>query len=66
MKSVSGRGLMLGVESDKDPKTLVKALLARGVVCLTAKNKLRLLPPLTIPWDALEEAVEIIKEELAK
>jgi len=66
VKSVSGRGLMLGVESDKDPKTLVKALLARGVVCLTAKNKLRLLPPLTIPWDALEEAVEIIKEELAK
>jgi acetylornithine/N-succinyldiaminopimelate aminotransferase len=66
VKSVSGRGLMLGVESDKDPKTLVKTLLARGVVCLTAKNKLRLLPPLTIPWDALEEAVEIIKEELAK
>ena len=66
VKSVSGRGLMLGVESDKDPKTLVKALLARGVVCLTAKNKLRLLPPLTIPWDALEEAVDIIKEELGK
>ena len=57
---------MLGVESDKDPKKLVKALLERGVVCLTAKNKLRLLPPLTIPWDALEEAVDIIKEELGK
>ena len=66
VKSVSGRGLMLGVESDKDPKKLVKALLERGVVCLTAKNKLRLLPPLTIPWDALEEAVDIIKEELGK
>ncbi|NLI22597.1 MAG: aspartate aminotransferase family protein [Clostridiales bacterium] len=66
VKSVSGRGLMLGVESDKDAKELVKALLRRGVVCLTAKNKLRLLPPLTIQWDALEEAVDIIKEELAK
>ena len=44
----------------------MKALLERGVVCLTAKNKLRLLPPLTIPWDALEEAVDIIKEELGK
>ena len=63
---VTGRGLMLGVESDKQPKALVNALLARGVVCLTAKNKLRLLPPLTIPWDELEEAVEIIKEEIAK
>ncbi|MDD3214740.1 MAG: aspartate aminotransferase family protein [Eubacteriales bacterium] len=66
VKRVSGRGLMLGIESDKDPKELVKALLKRGVVCLTAKNKLRLLPPLTIPWDELEEAVDIIKEELAK
>jgi len=66
VKRVSGRGLMLGIESDKNPKELVQALLNRGVVCLTAKNKLRLLPPLTIPWDALEEAVDIIKEELAK
>ena len=65
VKSVSGRGLMLGVESDKNPKELVKALLKRGVVCLTAKNKLRLLPPLTIGWDELEQAVEIIKEELS-
>ena len=63
---VSGRGLMLGVESDKNAKELVGALLKRGVVCLTAKNKLRLLPPLTITWDELEEAVTIIKEELAK
>lgn len=66
VESVSGRGLMLGVESDKNAKELVNTLLKRGVVCLTAKNKLRLLPPLTIPWDELEEAVEIIKEELAK
>ncbi|MEA4929134.1 MAG: aspartate aminotransferase family protein [Candidatus Limiplasma sp.] len=63
--SVSGRGLMLGVETEKDPKALVNALLKRGVVCLTAKNKLRLLPPLTIGWDELEEAVTILKEELA-
>ena len=66
VQNVSGRGLMLGVESDKNPKDLVNALLSRGVVCLTAKNKLRLLPPLTISWDALEEAVTIIKEEIAK
>ncbi len=66
VKNISGRGLMLGIESDKNPKELVKALLKRGVVCLTAKNKLRLLPPLTIGWDELEEAVGIIKEEIGK
>ena len=66
VKSVSGRGLMLGVECDRDSKALVNALLDRGIVCLTAKNKLRLLPPLTIGWDELEEAVTIIKEELAR
>ena len=66
VRRVTGRGLMLGIESDKAPKALVEALLKRGVVCLTATNKLRLLPPLTISWDELEEAVDIIKEELAK
>ncbi len=66
VQGVSGEGLMLGIACDREPKALVNALLTRGVVCLTAKNKLRLLPPLTIPWAALEQAVTIIKEELAK
>jgi acetylornithine/N-succinyldiaminopimelate aminotransferase len=66
VQSIAGMGLMLGVLSDKEPKALVNALLSRGVVCLTAKNKLRLLPPLTIGWEALGQAVTIIKEELAK
>ena len=66
VQGISGMGLMLGVLSNKDPKALVNALLARGVVCLTAKNKLRLLPPLTISWEALSQAMTIIKEELAK
>ncbi len=63
--SVSGMGLMLGIETEKDAKQLVQALLGRGVVTLTAKEKLRLLPPLTISWEALEQAVAIIKEEVA-
>ena len=62
--SVSGRGLMLGVQSGRDAGGLVRALLERGVVALTAKTKLRLLPPLTISWPELERAVGIIKEEL--
>ena len=63
--TVSGRGLMLGVESGKPAGALVSDLLSRGVVALTAKTKLRLLPPLTIPWSDLKQAVSIIKEALS-
>ncbi|MCI6040822.1 MAG: aspartate aminotransferase family protein [Clostridiales bacterium] len=63
--TVSGRGLMLGVESGKPAGALVSALLSHGVVALTAKAKLRLLPPLTIPWSDLKQAVSIIKEALS-
>ena len=62
--SVTGLGLMLGIEMKKDAKAVVSALLKRGVVALTAKNKLRLLPPLTISWKKLEKAVCAIKEEI--
>ncbi|NLO85828.1 MAG: aspartate aminotransferase family protein [Clostridiales bacterium] len=64
--SISGSGLMLGIETTKNAGELVRALLHRGVVTLTAKNKLRLLPPLSISWVELEIACNIIKEELAK
>ena len=61
--NVSGMGLMLGVEGRRDAREWARALLARGVVTLTAKHKLRLLPPLTISFEELEKAVEIIREE---
>lgn len=64
VKSITGMGLMLGIETAKPAKALVETLLARGVVALTAKNKLRLLPPLTISWKALRKATQIIKEEI--
>ena len=63
--TVTGRGLMLGVESARPAAALVSDLLSRGVVALTAKTRLRLLPPLTIPWPDLKEAVSIIKEALS-
>ena len=63
--TVSGRGLMLGVESARPAAALVSDLLSRGVVALTAKTRLRLLPPLTIPWPDLRQAVSIIKEALS-
>jgi len=64
VQRISGCGLMLGVQSTKDAKMLVKTLLDKGVVTLTAKTKLRLLPPLTISWEQLKQAVSIIKEVL--
>jgi len=64
VKSVSGMGLMLGIETEKPAREVVNACLERGVLALTAKTKVRLLPPLNIPMAELEEAVAILKEAL--
>jgi len=64
VRRISGYGLMLGIETTKDARALVQTLLNKGVVTLTAKKKLRLLPPLTIPWEQLKQAVAVIKGEL--
>ena len=63
VKSVSGLGLMLGVEAD-DAAALKEQCLQKGLVVLTAKDKLRLLPPLNIGDDELEEGLRILKEVL--
>ena len=60
--SVSGMGLMLGVKTAKPAPDVVKACMEKGVLCLTAKDKVRLLPALNIPMDLLEKAVTILKE----
>lgn len=62
IKSVSGMGLMIGLETDKDAKDVVAACREKGVLVLTAKTKVRLLPPLNIDEELLKKAVEIIKE----
>lgn len=66
VKSVAGMGLMLGIEPEKEVGPLVNKLLEKGVVVLTAKNKIRLLPALNIPMDQLQKAVSILKEVLAE
>ena len=55
-------GLMIGLETEKDAKEVVAACREKGVLVLTAKTKVRLLPPLNIPNDLLKKAVDIIKE----
>ena len=61
VESVSGMGLMLGIKTKKPVKDILNECMANGVLCLTAKDKLRLLPALNIPMDVLVRAVDIIK-----
>ena len=63
---LSGLGLMVGIKTVKPASQVVKACIAKGVLCLTAKDKVRLLPALNIPMDVLKEAVEIIKTACAE
>lgn len=65
VESVNGAGLMIGIKPQRPAKEVAAECLARGVICLTAKDRLRLLPALNIPFEILKEAVEIIKEACA-
>ena len=62
IEGVDGLGLMIGIKTVKPAKEVVTACMEKGVLCLTAKDKVRLLPALNIPMDQLEQAVEVIKE----
>ena len=60
VKSISGLGLMLGVETVKDVNEVLSYCQANGVLPIKAKTKLRLLPPLNIPFEDLEKAMGVI------
>lgn len=62
VKSVAGMGLMLGIETTKDAKEIVAKCIEKGALPLTAKTKIRLLPPLNITSDELTKAMDIITE----
>ena len=62
VKALSGMGLMIGIETEKPASEVVKKCMEKGVLCLTAKTKVRLLPALNIPMEILQEAIDIIKE----
>ena len=66
VKSISGMGLMLGVEIDKDAKSVANECLANGLLVLTAKTKIRLLPALNISKAELDEGLKILKEVIEK
>jgi acetylornithine/N-succinyldiaminopimelate aminotransferase len=66
VKSVSGLGFMLGIECERNASDVIADCQKRGVLVIKAKHKVRLLPALNIPWEQLEKAITILKEELAK
>ena len=61
VESVSGMGLMIGIKPVKPAREVVLKCIDRGVLCLTAKNKIRLLPALNIPSDTFKQALEILR-----
>ena len=66
VKSVSGMGLMLGIETEKAAGDIAKEALSKGLLVLTAKTKVRLLPPLNITKDELDRGLKILKEVICE
>ncbi len=62
VEEISGLGLMIGIKTVKEAKEVVSYCQDNGVLVLTAKDKVRLLPPLNIETHQLEKALEVIKE----
>lgn len=63
--SVDGLGLMLGLQlKTKKAVELVPKAIEKGLIPLTAKEKIRLLPPLTISYEELDEGLAILQEIL--
>ena len=65
VESLSGMGLMIGILPKKPAAEVVAKCRELGVLCLTAKQKVRLLPALNIPMELVKEAVEKLKQALA-
>lgn len=65
IEGVCGMGLMIGIKTTKPAGEVVKKCIENGVLCLTAKDKVRLLPALNIPQELLEKAIDVIKEAAA-
>jgi acetylornithine/N-succinyldiaminopimelate aminotransferase len=65
VKSVSGMGLMIGIETQRDASEVIAECRERGVIVIKAKNKVRLLPALNIDMELLEKAIGVLKDVIA-
>ena len=64
VESVSGLGLMLGAKTKKDAKIVKAECLKNGLVVLTAKDKIRLLPALNIKTEEIDKGLKILEKAL--
>ena len=64
---VSGMGLMFGLSLKKNLKTgeIAKKCVENGLLILTAKEKLRIMPPLNISLEEIDKGLNILKECLS-
>ena len=64
---ISGIGLMIGASLEsKKPAEVVEACREKGLLLLTAKDKLRFLPPLIIPKPDIDAGLDILEEVLSE
>lgn len=66
VQSVTGLGLMIGIACDKPVGEILSGCLANGVIVLSAHDKVRLLPPLSISMEQLSKAVDVLKKVIAE
>ena len=63
VKEVRGMGLMIGIVTEKDnAKEIAKKCVENGLLILTAKNLLRMLPPLNITYEEIDRGLSILKK----
>lgn len=65
VEDISGMGLMIGIKTKKPAAEVLAYCMDHGVLCLTAKDRIRLLPALNIPKEVLEKGLKIILEGCA-
>lgn len=58
---VCGMGYMIGIKTTADAKEIMQKCLENGLLVLTAKDKVRLLPPLNISRRELDNGIDILK-----
>ncbi len=66
VEEISGLGLMLGIKCKKEAKEIMLGCLEKGLMVLTAKDKVRLLPPLNIDIETLTKGLNILTEVISR
>ena len=67
VENVTGTGLMIGITlKTKKSADVCKACLDNGLLTLTAKEKLRLLPPLNITYEEIDKGLAILEKILSE